>query len=275
MMSAQTAFISGNDTICDNGPSAIIKIDFAGIPPFNFEFAINGITQPSITTTLNPYIINTKEEGTYTLVSVLDAIGYGSVSGQAFATIRQAPKAEFTTITDTLSILYPSVQLNDVSIGNIVAWTWDFGDNTANEFTVNPFHIYKDSIGVYQLSLIVFDDFGCSDTTSRQLWVADEYWMYIPNSFTPDLDGKNDKFCIEFNAIRNETFLFKVYNSQGDLMYQNSDPESLSCNLNRGWDGSHYKTDSDLNPDTYVYEMYFQDFEGWKHKEFGFITLIR
>ena len=31
----------------------------------------------------------------------------------------------------------------------------------------------------------------------------------------------------------------------------------------------------ELMPDTYVYEIYFQDLEGWKHKEYGNITLIK
>jgi len=26
---------------------------------------------------------------------------------------------------------------------------------------------------------------------------------------------------------------------------------------------------------TYIYEVYFQDFEGWKHKEMGHLFIIR
>ena len=65
------AFISGNDTICDNiNKSAEVKIYFSGAtPPFTFVYAINGVSQPSITTTINPYVIYTKEEGVYTLTS--------------------------------------------------------------------------------------------------------------------------------------------------------------------------------------------------------------
>ena len=36
-----------------------------------------------------------------------------------------------------------------------------------------------------------------------------------------------------------------------------------------GWDGKHYKTGKDLPFGTYIYEMYFQDFEGWKHQDVG------
>jgi len=272
------AFISGNDTICDNAnKEAEVKISFGGAtPPFTFVYAIDGENQPSITTTLNPYIIRTKEEGNYTLTSFADAVTTGWISGSAMVTIQQSPTALFITATDTLSILYPSVQLNDATLGNVVAWAWDFGDNSANDFTANPYHTFQDSMGVYQLSLIVIDDFGCSDTTFKQLWIADEYWMYIPNSFTPDLDGVNDVFCLTHHGVRENTFYFNIYDRFSNLVYATENISELECFLNsNGWDGKHYKTGNDLPMGTYVYEVYFQDFEGWKHQDRGHLFIIR
>jgi gliding motility-associated-like protein len=99
--------------------------------------------------------------------------------------------------------------------------------------------------------------------------------MYIPNSFTPDLDGINDNFCIEYNGIRENTFLFKVFNSQGDLMFQSANPLELKCNEeDGGWNGKSLQ-DIDLPLDIYAYEIYFQDFGGWKHQEYGTINLVR
>jgi len=272
------AFISGNDSICSNSINqAEVKVSFsAAVEPYTFIYAINGVNHSSVTTTVNPYIINTSEEGIYTLISFSDANEVGWVSGSALVTIRQAPTALFTTVTDTLSILYPSVQLNDVSIGNITDWSWNFGNNTPNDFTANPFHTYKDSIGIYQLSLMVTDDFGCSDTTFKQLWIADEYWMYIPNSFTPDLDGTNDVFCLTHHGVREETFHFNIYNRFSNLVYATENIADLECFLNsNGWDGKHFKTGHELPMGTYIYEVYFQDFEGWKHQDRGHLFIIR
>ena len=42
-----------------------------------------------------------------------------------------------------------------------------------------------------------------------------------------------------------------------------------------GWDGLHYKTGKKLPLGTYIFEIYFQDFEGWKHRNTGSIYLIR
>ena len=139
----------------------------------------------------------------------------------------------------------------------------------------NPFHTY-DSLGIYQISLVVTDNVGCQDTIRKQIWVTDEYWMYIPNSFTPDYDGINDKFCLQYNGIRIETFYLNIYDRFSNLVYATDDITDLECLLNsNGWDGKHYDTGNDLPTGVYIYEVYFQDFEGWKHQEQGQIYIIR
>ena len=274
-VNGQTAFISGNDTICDNGNPAEIVVNFTGTAPFSFSYNINDVTENVDSTMLNQYLIKTKVPGIYTLVSFSDNNGFGSIDGSAIVTILPSPTAVIHIDSDTLSVLYPIVTFIDESEGNIVAWDWNFGDNTLNINTESTIHNYKDSTAVYQASLIIYDSNGCSDTTTHNIWVRDKYWMYIPNSFTPDNDKVNDKLCIEYNGIRENTFFLKIINAQGDLMYQYSDPSLLKCSSDGGWDGTHYKTNEDLPSDTYVYEVYFQDFEGWKHKEYGSIIIIR
>ena len=281
MINAQTAFVSGNDTICNNGVEAILKVDFSGVAPFTFVYEINGVSQNSVTTQNTSYFINTKTEGTYTLSQFNDAISFGVISGSAVVSILESPTAVIHLLSDTLSVISPIANFTSNSIGDIVAWEWSFGDNTVNEILENPRHIYPVNSeglglkGTYQSTLVVVDANSCSDTVVKQIWVQEEYWFYIPTSFTPDNDKLNDKFCIEYHAIRENTFLFKVYNSQGDLMFQSTRPQDLKCSLNGGWDGVHFKTQKDLPSDIYTNELYFQDFEGWKHQEFGKILLVR
>ena len=129
---------------------------------------------------------------------------------------------------------------------------------------------------VYQTTLIVLDINGCRDTATRFIWISDDYWMYIPNSFTPNFDKINDNFCIEYHGIRKSTFLFKVYNAQGDLAFQSTEPDKLKCSCdNGGWDGTYFKTEEKLSSGVYSYNLFFQEIEGWKHNEYGTITLIR
>ena len=272
------AFISGNDSICSNDAAqAQILVSFSGATePYTFVYSINGVNQASITTTLNPHVINTSQAGTYLLSSFSDANEIGYVSGSGLVTVKESPEAIFTTVTDTLSLLYPVVQLNDVSVGSVQMWEWNFGDNTTNSYEQNASHSYADSIGIYEISLIVTDGLGCSDTTSKQIWVSDEYWMYIPNAFTPDRDGVNDLFCLQYNGVRIETFTFNIYDRFSNLVYVTDNIEELECFLNsNGWDGTHYETGNDLPMGQYVYEMYFQDYEGWKHQTQGYLLIVR
>ncbi|MDB0027365.1 PKD domain-containing protein [Flavobacteriales bacterium] len=174
MLIGQTqAFISGYETICDN-ENAEVLVSFAnGVAPFTFVYEIDGIAKPAIVTTSNPYIIFTQQGGIYTLSSFNDANGVGFVNGMAMVYGNSAPIANCIANPDSLSVLFPTTNFIDQSIGNIISWQWDFGDNTPNEFIQNPYHTYPQwPPAVYQVSLIVLANNGCSDTTSTTVTVG-------------------------------------------------------------------------------------------------------
>ena len=272
-----SAFISGNDTICENSKSnAEINFSFNGVAPHTFTYSVNGDIQPSITT-MNPfYFISTKTEGVYDLVSYFDANEQGNVSGQAIVTIKPAPTASFTVSPDTITNLNLTTQLYDQSSGYITSRIWDFGDNSPNQYDLNPTHTYSDSNSVYQISLIVEDENGCRDTSSKYLLYQEESWIYIPNAFTPDLDGINDRFCISYGGIRENTFVFNLYNKNSELIFSTNDISSLECSSTSvsGWNGK------DLNGNKvpmgiYIYELYYQDVNGWKYNKKNSLLIVR
>ena len=276
-----TAFISGNDTVCNNSvDNAEVSVSFSGATaPYTFVYSYNGVNQNSITTSLNPYIISTKEVGVYDLVSFSDVNEVGWVSGSAIVTVVQAPVALFSLISDTLSVIYPTAHFTDNTIvgsSNLSSWSWNFGDNTIGESIQNPEHTFVNESGIFEVSLIVTDQNNCTDTTFKHIWISDEYWMYVPNSFTPDNDQINDKFCISYNGVRTETFLFTIYNRVSEVVFSTNNIKEIECFFNdNGWDGKHKETGEDLPMGMYVYEIYFQDFDGWKHQDFGNIYIIR
>ena len=106
--------------------------------------------------------------------------------------------------------------------------------------------------------------------------MQNEFWIYLPNSFTPDLDGINDKFCLSYNGVRIETFNINIFDRNSGLVFSSSNIDDMLCELgSKAWDGNHQNSGEELPMGTYIYEMYFQDFEGWKHQEQGYIYLIR
>ncbi|MFY9311244.1 MAG: PKD domain-containing protein, partial [Bacteroidia bacterium] len=63
------------------------------------------------------------------------------------------------------------IAFNDNStsaIGNINAWSWNFGDSPANVTTQNTNHTYTDS-GTFNATLIVTTAAGCRDTIQKQI----------------------------------------------------------------------------------------------------------
>ena len=269
------AFISGDVSICDNDENpAEVKIYFSGIAPFTFVYKHNGIVNDPIITTENPYIVYTKEDGLYELVSFSDVSEVGGISGMAIVTVLESPIANFhLTDSDTLNILDATTEFIDESEGNIIDWEWDFGDNSAYDFTESPTHTFPEIAQSYTVSLVVTDNNSCKDTTFRNITILDKYWIYIPNSFTPDNDQINDKFCISYNGIRAETFSFTVYDRFSNVVYSTNDITELDCN--NGWDGNYQETGNPLLMSTYIYEVNYKDFEGWKHQDFGNIFIIR
>ena len=280
LLKSQDAFISGNDTICDNEGDAEIKISFNGTAPFEFEYAINGINQSSITTFINPYFIESSQEGTYSLVSYSADGSAGTVSGNARITVLKSPTAIISTITDTISILDPSLHFTSNSLGDINLQSWNYGYDALFDTIENPIHTFPlDSQGLgivatYTVSLIVLDDNNCNDTTSKTIFIENDYWIHLPNSFTPDNDNINDKFCIEYSGIRENTFSFYILNRNGDILFETNDSKSLKCSENGGWDGID-NDGNDIIPGGYVYELYFQEWDGWKNTKHGTINLIR
>ena len=274
---SDTATISGNDTLCSNEDKmAKVYVDFnaGSVPPYTFTFSIDGELQDSVITYDNPYIINTLEAGWYTLNSIKDLIDYGSLDGSAKVTVVDAPVADFKAHPDSMNILFTTTTIEDRSIGNIVKWKWDFGEeDNLYDYSSNPFYTYKDSVASYEIALMIEDDMGCKDTTYQIVTINNEYWVHIPNSFTPDNDNLNDRFCINYNGIREYSFAFNVYNRFSELVYSTNNIKDLSCA--NGWDGTHYASGKPLTSGYYIYEIYYQDFEGWKHKEMGGVTISK
>jgi PKD repeat protein len=208
----QAAFISGIDTICDDGSTADVEVSFSlGQPPYTFVYAINGINQTSITTNVNPYTFPTQQEGLYTLTYFSDSDTIGNIIGSALVTVLASPIALFTASPDTLSVLYTTTHLIDMSLGNIVNWIWDFGDNTTNDYSPNPYHTYPQwPPTVYQVTLIVLDNMGCSDTAFSTITVGQPTTSIQEHAINKEHLKVTDLLGRETKGTKNEV-LFYIY----------------------------------------------------------------
>ncbi|MEO9805959.1 MAG: gliding motility-associated C-terminal domain-containing protein [Reichenbachiella sp.] len=88
--------------------------------------------------------------------------------------------------------------------------------------------------------------------------------MFLPNVFTPDDDGLNDKFVAKGPKVFN--FELEVYSRWGVLIFSTTD------NFN-GWDGKI--NDLEAPEGTYIYKIYYEDAEGRKYDQSGSMLLMR
>ncbi|MFW6019171.1 MAG: gliding motility-associated C-terminal domain-containing protein [Bacteroidales bacterium] len=88
--------------------------------------------------------------------------------------------------------------------------------------------------------------------------------LYVPNAFSPNSDGYNDKFKAYGVAI--EDFQIKIMNKNGVIVYQSQD-------IDEGWDGSY--NNRPAPPGVYVYRIVYTGVEGETKTKTGTVTLIR
>jgi len=110
---------------------------------------------------------------------------------------------------------------------------WNFGDpssgNNNYSYILNPSHSFSNA-GSYNVKLIIYNK--CyTDTLQRTITSgSDSSDIYIPNVFTPNGDGFNDKFEIKSLDLSNVDL--KIYNRWGNLLFKDNDTHV-------SWDGKY------------------------------------
>ena len=88
--------------------------------------------------------------------------------------------------------------------------------------------------------------------------------VVAPDFFTPDNDGRNDRFRLFYNGTITDYTLI-VYNRWGQKVFTSNDPQE-------GWDGT--KDGTPQNADTYLYLAKFRQ-DGAELQEEGQVSLLR
>ena len=255
------AIISGADSVCDIGDGVYLSINSTGIPPFSITYT-NGSFSNTITG-FSPLSVLITDTENYTISSVTDNDGcIGTFSGNAVLTINPSPMADFLLNPEETFLDKNEITFTNNSSGQIIS-DWIFGDGTTlldNYSTI--IHSYSDT-GYYTITLVVSNEFGCTDSSSRAL-VIYPFTYYLPNTFTPNQDGINDLFGLISTKVN--TFNMFIVDRWGFEVYNTTD-------INLLWDGT--KNGKPAQDGVYVYKIVIEDPVGEIHEFVGNLFLIR
>jgi len=188
-----------------------------------------------------------------------------SLTENSYITIHPTPTAAFNANPQPTTILNPTINFSNLS-QNYVSSVWSFGDVlNGNSTETNPSFTYGDT-GTFVVRLVVENEFGCSAVADDIIYIAPDVSVFVPNTFTPNGDPKNEIFMISGIGIDGENFEMLIYDRWGNVIF-------TSTNLTKGWDGNMNGTPVQI--DTYVYKIKYLDIMGAKHKLIGRVNLIR
>ena len=142
---------------------------------------------------------------------------------------------------------------------NGVNYFWNFDDNNTST-DVNPTNTFM--AGNYSVMLVAQNG-PCFDTVYQTIVVVYESVLIIPNVITPNGDGTNDVFEVQYDGL--ELFNCQIFNRWGTLVYEYDNPDG-------NWDG---KFDGDfVSEGTYFYVITARGIEGREYTEKGTINVF-
>lgn len=146
-----SALIAGDFTVCP-GESTVLT----GSGGVNYWWSAANFTQPTITIT---DIVGDS------IVALVAYDNLGCPGDTTFATLSnyEKPVAQFSAPTVCEGVETAFLDNSTVAANTIVNWLWDFGDGTQNSTNQSPMHTYA-GMGLYNVSMIVTTDLGCTDT---------------------------------------------------------------------------------------------------------------
>jgi gliding motility-associated-like protein len=113
--------------------------------------------------------------------------------------------------------------------------------------------------------LFVTNTDGCSDTSVKFLLLKPELMWWVPNSFTPNRDTKNEVWG-PVGLSGTISYHLQLFNRWGELIWDNKNP-------NMGWDGTYNGTP--VPEGVYPWTVWLRYIDGRFYSFRGTVTVLR
>ena len=217
--------------------------------------------------TINPDITS---PGVYDvkLVVVSPAGCVDSLSVNNFLEVYALPEARFTYTPNPTTVLNTEVKFQNGTTG-AVSYQWTFEDGLpAYSSLTNPTVNFPEGIvDVYDVEMIAYTEFGCTDTVLKRIRVQPEVLIFAPNSFTPDNDSYNEVWKVHLLGVDVYNVTIEVFNRWGEQVWESHDIEY-------GWDGTY--GGKPVPTGSYIWKVSAADrLTDGKYEWQGHVTILR
>ena len=180
------------------------------------------------------------------------------------------PTSQFSLPQTAFSTMNYGGNFTNLSSG-AGGYLWDFGDGSEPSNEEQPYHNFPDQQAAsYQVLLIAYNEFGCSDTSYQIIQISEELAFYVPNSFTPDGNQFNNVWQPVFTeGLNPQAYHVVIYNRWGEIIWESYDAAV-------GWDGTYGLNGISVQDDVYIYNITFGYKDSAKKERInGHIVLIK
>ena len=178
---------------------------------------------------------------------VTDANGcFNSAQYQDFVCVLPVPTAGISVSDPKIFASEPETYIGNTSIG-AATYIWNLGDDATLSTYFEPgnysYPVY--TLDEFIITLIAIGENGCTDTTFARIEMDNGFLIFVPNTFTPNGDERNNTFQ-PIIPVPVSSFNMKIYNRWGEIVFESYDPSA-------SWDG--YYNGHLVQDGTYIWEI--------------------
>ncbi len=143
-----------------------------------------------------------------------------------------------------------TVQLNAIASSSVINYLWSPSASLSCNNCPNPQFINVDKTTTFKVK--VFTQYGCTNADEVTVFVlCGKGAIYLPNAFTPNGDGKNDRFAVVGFGVGKVKSL-TIFNRYGDIVFQRKNFIPVRNDVTNSWDGKVKGQDVSVST-TFVY----------------------
>jgi gliding motility-associated-like protein len=256
--------IAEPEIVCTGQPITITATPLFGGASPNFIFRLNGVTVQQGSS--NTFISDLFSDGD--LISVIMNSNYACINGSNTALsnvitveIAEPPTAEASASQDTI-INGQSTLLIATSSSTNALYLWEPATylvcDICETTNANP------EISTTYLLTVTDISTGCIARDTVDVFVTNEFNIFIPTAFSPNLDGTNDELYVRGTGIK--SFTLDIFDRWGMKIFTTSEQKD-------GWNGMH--NDKPVVAGIYTYYLKYEKYDGTFGELKGNVTLSR